>query len=130
MLENQVRRNNHGTNYKCLLSLCGRRGGGTPLEIYNGQKQWIRLNTSDTNNAVFFHDNGNGTAQLVGGVTNGSITLPNGYVGNGNQTFGNTMSFNNYVSDGSNQVQYFYFYGNGANSLQLIKWTINVRKTN
>ena len=82
---------------------------------------------------MFFHDNGDGTAQIVGGAMNGVITLPNGIVANGYQTFSNGWSQGNYISDGSNQLQLGLYYpdGGGApiDNYQIANWTINIRRT-
>lgn len=96
-------------------------GGGTPLEIYNAQNQWMTVNgyNGDT---ILFHDNNDGTMKVVGyHKWTTYLTLPNGYVFNGNGVL---------TSDGAN-----YAYYDGTNSAYIssgmqtsINTTINVRK--
>ena len=99
-------------------------GGGTPLEIYNKQNQWMTVN--GYNGDIFlFHDNGDGTMNIVGsGGSTAYLNLPSGYVFNGNGAF---KAFGQYYSyqDGSNSR----YVGIGFSHTD-INTTINVRKTN
>lgn len=109
-------------------------GSGQPLlKIYDNANIWIQLGGSDTyDNVVFFHNNGNGTAQLTGYVFSGTFNLPNGFVANGNQSFtangGNISTTQSSINDGSNVMNL----GTTTNSANLltptcISWTINIR---
>lgn len=107
--------------------------GATPVKIYDNANNWVRLN--DTNsNTMFFHNNGDGTAKIVGGTSNGTLTLPQGIVANGYQTFSNGWSNANTINDGSNQMSLGLYYPNGygnpIDNYQIVNWTINIRTTN
>lgn len=110
--------------------------GATPVKIYDNANDWIILGGSDTyNNVVFFHNNGNGTANLRGYILYGTLNLPNGFVANGYQTFtttgGNINTQQSTINDGSNAISL----GSTTNSIgnfeaDMINWTINIRTTN
>lgn len=107
--------------------LCGSRGGGTPLKIYDSQNDFMMTNNYDVNRNskswTFFKDNGNGTLTMYCSFTNFTwqVYLPNGYVFNGNQSF--NFAENTQVSDGDSYMQLGKQFYNGNAILN-----INVRK--
>lgn len=102
--------------------LCGSRGGGTPVEIYNAQNQWITVN-GNNGDIILYHDNGDGTMRVVGYNTQTPyLTLPAGYVFNGNGTAELGLIGASY-NDGANST----FMGSGYSD-RGINATINVRK--